>query len=82
MFWRRGGIRTLVGLLPNGFQDFLAVGVLGFVRRKQKTINNAENPVFARVFGVLLFQYAKNIDSTRISPSKRFSKEFFRKIFR
>ncbi len=48
-------------------------------------VKNAENPMlisFARVFGVLLFRSDENIDSTRISPSERFSKEFFRKIFR
>ena len=49
------GIRTLVGVSPNGFQDFLTNPTLTQINRKYQTVENAENPVKSRAFGVLSF---------------------------
>ena len=44
------GIRTPVGLPPNGFQDFLKKPTLTQNNRKYQTVENAENPVNSSVF--------------------------------
>ena len=73
------GIRTPVGLLPNGFQDFLTNPTLPQNNRKYQTIENAENPVKSRAFGVLLFQKPETSDGARNSVSKTISKTFLEK---
>ena len=74
------GIRTLVGLPPNGFQDFLTNPTFTQNNRKYPTIENAENPVKSRDFGVLPFQKYKTPSSTRIYASKTISKDFLEKV--
>ena len=73
------GIRTPVGLPPNGFQDFLTNPTLTQNNRKYQTIENAENPVNSRAFGVLSFPKSKTSSSARISASKTVSKDFLEK---
>ena len=70
------GIRTLVGGCPNGFQDFPRNPTLTQNNRKYQTIENAENPDVARVFGVLSFPKLETSDRARISASKTISKDF------
>ena len=43
-------------------------------------IENAENPVKSRVFGVLSFRKSKTVDGARISVSKTNSKTFLEKL--
>ena len=74
------GIRTPVGLPPNGFQDFREYPKLPQNKRKYQTIENAENPDVARVFGVLSFPKTETSDNARISVSKTISKTFLEKL--
>ena len=74
------GIRTLVGVSPNGFQDFFRNPTLTQNNRKYQTVENAENPVNSRAFGVLSFQKPETVDSARISASKTISKDFLEKL--
>ena len=80
MFGGEEGIRTLVGLPPNGFQDFFRNPTLTKNNRKYQTIENAENPDVARAFGVLPFPRPENQDGARISASKTISKDFLEKV--
>ena len=73
------GIRTHVGVSPNGFQDFLINPTLPQNNRKYQTIENAENQDVARVFGVLSFPKSKTSSGARISVSKTISKTFLEK---
>ena len=73
------GIRTPVGFHPNGFQDFLRNTTLPQNNRKYQTIENAENPVKSRAFGVLSFWKPETSDGARISVSKTISKTFLEK---
>ena len=73
------GIRTLVPVKANGFQDFREYPKLPQNKRKYQTIENAENPDVARVFGVLSFQKSKTPSGVRISVSKTISKTFLEK---
>ncbi|MBE6535669.1 MAG: hypothetical protein E7677_03505 [Ruminococcaceae bacterium] len=43
-------------------------------------IENAENPVKSRVFGVLSFPKSEAVDGVRISASKTISKDFLEKV--
>ena len=81
-FFRGGGrgIRTPVGLPPNGFQDFLRFPTLTQNNRKYQTIENAENPDVARVFGVLSFLKSETSDGARIFVPKTISKTFLEKL--
>ena len=63
-----------------GFQDFLTNPTLTQNNRNYQTIENAENPVKSRVFGVLLFQKPETSDRARISASKTISKDFLEKV--
>ena len=74
------GIRTLVGVSPNGFQDFLRNPTLPKNKRKYQTVENAENPDVARAFGVLSFQKLETVDGARFSASKTISKDFLEKV--
>ena len=74
------GIRTPVGLPPNGFQDFLRNPTLTQNNRKYQTIENAENPVKSRAFSVLSFQKPETVDGARISASKTISKDFLENV--
>ena len=74
------GIRTHVGVSPNGFQDFFRNPTLTQNNRKYQTVENAENPVKSRDFGVLSFQKSKTVDGARISASKTSSKVFLEKV--
>ena len=74
------GIRTPVGLPPNGFQDFLRNPTLTQNNRKYQTIENAENPVKSRAFGVLSFRKSKTPSGARFSASKTISKNFLEKV--
>ena len=76
------GIRTHVTLLSNGFQDFFRNPTLTQNNRKYQTVENAENPVNSRAFGVLSFPKSETVYGARISASKTISKDFFRKGFR
>ena len=69
-----------MGVSPNGFQDFLRNPTLTQNNRKYQTIENAENPVKSRAFGVLSFQKSKTVDGARISASKTISKDFLEKV--
>ena len=80
IFGGEEGIRTLVGLLPNGFQDFLTNPTLTQNNRKYQTVENAENPDVSRVFGVLSFPKSETVDGARISASKTISKDFLEKV--
>ena len=73
------GIRTLVPVKANGFQDFLTNPTLPQNNRKYQTIENAENPVKSRAFGVLSFRKFKTPSGARISVSKTISKTFLEK---
>ena len=73
------GIRTHVGGRPNGFQDFSTNPTLPQNNRKYQTIENAENPVNSRDFGVLSFPNTETSDNARISVSKTISKTFLEK---
>ena len=73
------GIRTHVRLLSNGFQDFLTNPTLPQNKRKYQTIENAENPVNSRAFGVFSFPKSKTPSGARISVSKTISKTFLEK---
>ena len=73
------GIRTPVGLPPNGFQDFLTNPTLPQNNRKYQTIENAENPVKSRAFSVLSFPKPETSDGARLSVSKTISKTFLEK---
>ena len=74
------GTRTPVVLPANGFQDFLTNPTLPQNNRKYQTIENAENPVVSRVFGVLSFPKSKTPSGARISASKTISKTFLEKL--
>ena len=74
------GIRTPVASQPNGFQDFFRNPTLTQNNRKYQTIENAENPDVARVFGVLSFPNSKTPSNARISASKTISKDFLEKV--
>ena len=74
------GIRTPVGLPPNGFQDFLTNPTLPKNKRKYQTVENAENPVNSRAFGVLSFPKPETVDGAGISASKTISKDFLEKV--
>ena len=74
------GIRTPVGLPPNGFQDFLRNPTLTQNNRKYQTIENAENPDVARAFGVFPFPKTETSDGARIFVSKTISKTFLEKL--
>ena len=74
------GIRTLVPVKANGFQDFLTNPTLPQNNRKYQTIENAENPVKSRAFGVLSFRKFKTPSGARISVSKTNSKTFLEKL--
>ena len=74
------GIRTLVPVKANGFQDFFRNPTLTQNNRKYQTIENAENLDVARVFGVLSFPKSENTDGARISVSKTISKDFLEKV--
>ena len=75
-----GGIRTHVGVNPNGFQDFLRNPTLTQNNRKYQTAENAENPDVSRVFGVLSFPKSETSSGARISASKTISKDFLEKV--
>ena len=75
-FWRRKRDSNPRGFWPNGFQDFPRNPTLTQNNRKYQTVENAENPVKSRDFGVLSFQKSKTVDGARISASKRISKDF------
>ncbi|MBR3681495.1 MAG: hypothetical protein IKL79_05785 [Clostridia bacterium] len=64
----------------NGFQDFLRNPTLTQNNRKYQTVENAETPDVARVFGVLPFQKSETVDGARISASKTISKDFLEKL--
>ena len=64
---------------PNSFQDFLTNPTLPQNNRKYQTIENAENPVKSRIFGVLSFQKSNPTSGARISVSKTISKTFLEK---
>ena len=49
-------------LSANGFQDFLTNPTLTQNNRKYQTIENAENPVKSRAFGVLPFPKPETVD--------------------
>ena len=53
------GIRTHAPVKANGFQDFLTNPTLTKNNRRYQTVENAENPDVARVFGVLSFPNSK-----------------------
>ena len=75
------GLRpNLRGFWQNGFQDFLTNPTLTQNNRKYQTIENAENPVKSRAFGVLSFQKSKTPSGARISASKTISKDFLEKV--
>ena len=74
------GIRTPVGFHPNGFQDFFRNPTLTQNNRKYQTVENAENPVKSRAFGVLSFSKPETVDGARISASKTISKDFLEKL--
>ena len=78
--WRRGWDSNPRGFWPNGFQDFLRNPTLPQNNRKYQTIENAENPVKSRAFGVLSFPKPKTSSSARISASKTVSKDFLEKV--
>ena len=67
-------------LSANGFQDFSRNPTLTQNNRKYQTIENAENPVKSRAFGVLLFPKSKTSGSARTSASKTISKDFLEKV--
>ena len=67
-------------LSANGFQDFSRNPTLTQNNRKYQTIENAENPVKSRAFGVLLFSKTETVDSARFSASKTISKDFLEKL--
>ena len=46
------GIRTPVGVSPNGFQDFCNVSVLPIFQGNWLTLNYDKNPAFTRLFAV------------------------------
>ena len=48
--------------------------------RKYQTIENAENPVKSRAFGVFSFPKPETLDGARISVSKTISKTFLEKF--
>ena len=74
--WRRKRDSNPRGFWPNGFQDFLRFPTLPQNNRKYQTIENAENPVNSRDFGVLSFPKTETSDNARISVSKQFLKLF------
>ena len=43
-------------------------------------VENAENPVNSRAFGVLSFPKPETVDGARISASKTISKDFLEKV--
>ena len=67
-------------LTANGFQDFLRNPTLTQNNRKYQTVENAENPVKSRAFGVLSFPKSETVDGARISASKTISKDFLEKV--
>ena len=73
-------IRTHAPVKANGFQDFLEYLNLPQNKRKYQTIENAENPVNSRVFGVLSFPKPETVGGARISVSKTISKTFLEKL--
>ena len=79
LFWRRKRDSNPRGFWPNGFQDFLTNPTLPQNNRKYQTIENAENPVKSRAFGVLSFPNSETSDGVRISDSKTISKTFLEK---
>ena len=66
-------------LTANGFQHFPQNPTLTQNNRKYQTIENAENPINSRAFGVLSFRKSENISGARISVSKTISKTFLEK---
>ena len=82
MLFAGGGceIRTHAPVKANGFQDFLTNPTLTQINRKYQTVENAETPDVARVFGVLPFQKSETVDGARISASKTISKDFLEKL--
>ena len=78
--WRRKRDSNPRGFWPNGFQDFLTNPTLPQNNRKYQMIENAENPVKSRAFGVLSFRKFKTPSGARISASKTISKTFLEKV--
>ena len=77
--WRRKRDSNPRGFWPNGFQDFLRKPTLTKNNRKYQTVENAENPVKSRVFGVLSFPKSQNPSGARIFASKTISETFLEK---
>ena len=73
-------MRTTVRITSNGFQGFLRNPTLMKNNRKYQTVENAENPVKSRAFGVLLFPKPETVDGARISASKTISNDFLEKV--
>ena len=81
-------IRSIYSLLArtpgnfhfNSFQDFFRNPTLTQNNRKYQTIENAENPVKSRAFGVLSFSKPETSDGARFSASKTISKDFLEKV--
>ena len=78
--WRRVWDSNPRAQRANGFQDFLRNPTLTQNNRKYQTVENAENPDVARVFGVLSFQKPETVDGAIISASKTISKDFLEKV--
>ena len=64
----------------NGFQDFLRNPTLTQNNRKYQTVENAENPVKSRAFGVFPFPKTETSDGARNFVSKTISKTFLEKL--
>ena len=77
--WRRLRDSNPRAFWANGFQDFLRFPTLPQNNRKYQTIENAENPVNSRAFGVLSFLKPETVDGARISVSKTIPKTFLEK---
>ena len=76
----KGFLREQKEQLRAGFQDFLRNPTLTQNNRKYQTIENAENPVNSRAFGVLSFPKPETPSGARISASKTISKDFLEKV--
>ena len=82
----QGKVAERVGFEPTapcgvtGFQDFFRNPTLTKNNRKYQMIENAENPVKSRAFGVLSFPKPETVHGARISASKTISKDFLEKV--
>ena len=61
------GIRTPVGLLPNGFQDFCNVSVLPNFQGIYLTLIYDKNPAFTRLFAPFVRRGIRTASIFRIS---------------